>query len=166
MHIYRLSEPIDDFDGLIPLHEWLDGSPSRLAWALQAVLALSEPSAERHQCARISRAPCSRTSPRPCAVRAATRAARLLTGRQRELLRLVAAGHDNIAIARRLGPSPYTVRKHLENAFARLDVTSRTAAVAKVCPDATWLDPPAAAFPARDRGEGSVCTWLYSSGFW
>jgi hypothetical protein len=42
MHIYRLSEPIDDFDGLIPLHEWLDGSPSRLAWALQAVLALSE----------------------------------------------------------------------------------------------------------------------------
>lgn len=69
-------------------------------------------------------------------------AARLLTGRQRELLRLVAAGDDNVAIARRLGLSPYTVRKHLENAFARLDVTSRTAAVAKVCPDATWLDPP------------------------
>jgi DNA-binding CsgD family transcriptional regulator len=68
-------------------------------------------------------------------------AARLLTGRQRELLRLVAAGDDNVAIARRLGLSPYTVRKHLENAFARLDVTSRTAAVAKVCPDATWLDP-------------------------
>jgi DNA-binding CsgD family transcriptional regulator len=84
-------------------------------------------------------------------------AARLLTGRQRELLRLVVAGHDNIAIARRLGLSPYTVRKHLENAFARLDVTSRTAAVAKVCPDATWLDPPAAAFPTTDRGEGSVC---------
>lgn len=42
MHTYRLSEPIDDFDGLIPLHEWLDGSPSRLAWALQAVLALAE----------------------------------------------------------------------------------------------------------------------------
>jgi DNA-binding CsgD family transcriptional regulator len=68
-------------------------------------------------------------------------AARLLTGRQRELLGLVAAGHDNVAIARRLGLSPCTVRKHLENAFARLDVTSRTAAVAKVCPDATWLDP-------------------------
>ena len=69
-------------------------------------------------------------------------AARLLTRRQRELLRLVAAGDDNVAIARRLGLSPYTVRKHLENAFARLDVTSRTAAVARVCPDATWLDPP------------------------
>ena len=68
-------------------------------------------------------------------------AASLLTGRQRELLGLVAAGHDNVAIARQLGLSPYTVRKHLENAFARLDVTSRTAAVAKVRPDATWLDP-------------------------
>jgi DNA-binding CsgD family transcriptional regulator len=68
-------------------------------------------------------------------------AARLLTGRQQELLRLVAAGHDNIEIARRLSLSPCTVRKHLENVFARLEVTSRTAAVAKVCPDATWLDP-------------------------
>ena len=65
-------------------------------------------------------------------------ATRLLTGRQCELLRLVAAGHDNIAIACQLGLSPATVRKHLENAFARLEVSSRTAAVAKICPDATW----------------------------
>lgn len=70
-------------------------------------------------------------------------AARLLTGRQCELLRLVAAGHDNIAIARWLGLSPYTVRKHLENAFARLNVSSRTAAVAKFCPDVAWPEPPA-----------------------
>jgi len=61
-----------------------------------------------------------------------------LTGRQRELLALVAAGHDNIAIACQLGLSPATVRKHLENAFARLQVDSRTAAVAKICPDVTW----------------------------
>jgi DNA-binding CsgD family transcriptional regulator len=65
-------------------------------------------------------------------------ASRLLTGRQRELLRLVAAGHDNIAIACQLGLSPATVRKHLENAFARLEVSSRTEAVAKICPDAAW----------------------------
>jgi DNA-binding CsgD family transcriptional regulator len=65
-------------------------------------------------------------------------ASRLLTGRQRELLRLVAAGHDNIAIACQLGLSPATVRKHLENAFVRLEVSSRTAAVAKICPDAAW----------------------------
>jgi DNA-binding CsgD family transcriptional regulator len=65
-------------------------------------------------------------------------ASRVLTSRQRELLRLVAAGHDNIAIARQLGLSPATVRKHLENAFTRLEVSSRTEAVARICPDATW----------------------------
>jgi DNA-binding CsgD family transcriptional regulator len=65
-------------------------------------------------------------------------ASRRLTERQQELLGLVAAGHDNVAIARQLGLSPATVRKHLENAFARLEVTSRAAAVAKICPDATW----------------------------
>jgi len=65
-------------------------------------------------------------------------ASRLLTRRQQELLRLVAAGHDNIAIASQLGLSPATVRKHLENAFARLEVSSRTEAVAKICPDASW----------------------------
>jgi hypothetical protein len=42
LHVYRLSEPIDDFDGLTPLNEWLDGDAERLAWALQAVLALAE----------------------------------------------------------------------------------------------------------------------------
>lgn len=69
----------------------------------------------------------------------ARRAAALsLTARQRELLQLVAAGHTNIAIARRLELSPATVRKHLENTFARLDVTSRTEAVAKIRPDSAW----------------------------
>jgi DNA-binding CsgD family transcriptional regulator len=63
---------------------------------------------------------------------------RLLTERQRELLSLVAAGHDNIAIACQLGLSPGTVRKHLANAFARLEVSSRTEAVAKICADITW----------------------------
>ena len=42
LHVYRLSEPIDDFDGLTPLNEWLDGDAERLAWALRAVLALAE----------------------------------------------------------------------------------------------------------------------------
>lgn len=41
-HICRLSEPIDDFDGLAPLHEWINGDAERLAWALQAVLALAQ----------------------------------------------------------------------------------------------------------------------------
>jgi hypothetical protein len=42
LHVYRLSEPIDDFDGLTPLNEWLDGDTERLAWALRAVLALAQ----------------------------------------------------------------------------------------------------------------------------
>ena len=57
--------------------------------------------------------------------------AEALTRRQRELLGLVAAGHTNGQIARRLSISEATVRKHLENIFARLGVTSCTAAVAK-----------------------------------
>jgi DNA-binding CsgD family transcriptional regulator len=58
-----------------------------------------------------------------------------LTPRQRELLRLVAAGHTNAQIARRLGVTEKTVGKHLENIYARLQVSSRTAAVARAFAD-------------------------------
>jgi DNA-binding CsgD family transcriptional regulator len=54
-----------------------------------------------------------------------------LTPRQRQLLRLVAAGQTNRQIGRQLGVQESTVRKHLENVFQRLDVQSRTAAVAR-----------------------------------
>ena len=54
-----------------------------------------------------------------------------LTARQWELLRLVAAGHSNVEIARLLVLSENTVRKHLENIYERLGVSSRTAAVAR-----------------------------------
>ena len=40
-----------------------------------------------------------------------------LTPRQRDLLHLVAAGHTNAQIARRLGLSEGTVRTHLENIY-------------------------------------------------
>ncbi len=51
------------------------------------------------------------------------------------LLRLVAAGHTNTQIARRLGISAATVRTHLENIYERLQVSSRTAAVTRAFPD-------------------------------
>lgn len=57
-----------------------------------------------------------------------------LTARQRELLRLVAAGNTNAEIASRMFISPLTVRKHLENIFERLGVTNRAAAVAVAFP--------------------------------
>jgi DNA-binding CsgD family transcriptional regulator len=55
----------------------------------------------------------------------------LLTSRQRELLALVGAGLTNRQIGRRLQISEGTVRRHLENIFDRLSVTSRAAAVAQ-----------------------------------
>ena len=54
-----------------------------------------------------------------------------LTPREREILDLVSDGSTNIEIARELGISPTTVRSHLEHIFTKLDVSTRTAALAK-----------------------------------
>ena len=56
-----------------------------------------------------------------------------LTPRHWELLDLLAAGHTNAQIARRLGVTEGTVRKHLQNIYSRLQVSSRTAAVMREC---------------------------------
>jgi DNA-binding NarL/FixJ family response regulator len=50
---------------------------------------------------------------------------------------LVAAGHTNTQIARRLGLSEGTVRTHLVNIYGRLQVSSRTAAVTRAFPNGT-----------------------------
>ncbi|MEU6721331.1 hypothetical protein ABZ897_58650 [Nonomuraea sp. NPDC046802] len=43
MFVYALAQPIDLFDGLIPLPQWVStGGPERTSWALQAVLALAD----------------------------------------------------------------------------------------------------------------------------
>lgn len=65
-------------------------------------------------------------------------------------MQYVAAGHSNYQIGRRLHLSEGTVRKHLENAFTRLKVTSRAAAVAALGPD-IWrgTDGPALSVHAR-----------------
>lgn len=60
-----------------------------------------------------------------------------LTDRQWQLLRLIEAGLTNRQIARQLSISEHTVRKHLEHIFARLAVTSRTAAVGRAFPEPT-----------------------------
>jgi DNA-binding CsgD family transcriptional regulator len=54
-----------------------------------------------------------------------------LTSRQWEILRLVSDGCTNAQVARQLGLSEATVRKHLENTYARLGVSNRTAAVVR-----------------------------------
>jgi DNA-binding CsgD family transcriptional regulator len=62
----------------------------------------------------------------------ASDAARLLTGREREVMAHVSSGLSNAEIARVLVIEPSTVRKHLEHVFDKLGVGSRTAAVAKL----------------------------------
>jgi DNA-binding CsgD family transcriptional regulator len=55
-----------------------------------------------------------------------------LTAREAEILELVAAGLTNAAIAERLWVSPGTVKKHLENVYAKLGVANRAAAVVRI----------------------------------
>ena len=55
-----------------------------------------------------------------------------LTEREAEILDLVAVGKTNAEIAEALWIAPGTVRKHLENVYEKLEVHTRTAAVAKL----------------------------------
>lgn len=55
----------------------------------------------------------------------------VLTGREREVLRLVAEGASNRDVAQVLTLSDKTVGRHLANVYAKLGVSSRTAAVAR-----------------------------------
>lgn len=53
-----------------------------------------------------------------------------LSPRELEVVRLIARGRSNHAIARELSLSEKTVARHISNIFTKLDVTSRTAAAA------------------------------------
>ena len=54
-----------------------------------------------------------------------------ISARERDVLALIAAGHSNKVIARRLTISPNTVKTHVANLYQKLDVASRTQAVRK-----------------------------------
>ena len=68
----------------------------------------------------------------------------LLTAREREVLSWVARGKTNPQIAEVLWVSPATVRKHLENVYGKLGVSTRTAAVARFLGLADGQQPDAA----------------------
>ncbi len=53
-----------------------------------------------------------------------------LSGRERQVLSLVAAGKTNRRIAAELGISEHTVARHVSNISNKIGVTSRTAASA------------------------------------
>lgn len=54
-----------------------------------------------------------------------------LTGQEMKVLDALATGCANKEIARRLGLSPNTVKTHLANLYAKLEVTTRTGAVGR-----------------------------------
>jgi DNA-binding NarL/FixJ family response regulator len=54
-----------------------------------------------------------------------------LTGREREVLELIARGFTNPAIARHLVLSPKTVRNHISNIFAKLHIEARSEAIVR-----------------------------------
>jgi DNA-binding CsgD family transcriptional regulator len=65
---------------------------------------------------------------------------RRLTERELEVLQLVDDGRTNAEIAHILWVAPSTVRKHLENAYAKLGVRSRTEATALLRREASQAD--------------------------
>lgn len=73
-----------------------------------------------------------------------------LTKREREVLSWVALGKTNAEIAVILWLAPSTVRKHLENVYAKLSVRTRTAAVARFLGLVEPLSP-----GLRDGSEGA-----------
>jgi LuxR family maltose regulon positive regulatory protein len=54
-----------------------------------------------------------------------------LSDRELEVLRLIASGTSNQAAAKKLFVAPSTVKKHLENIYAKLGVGGRLEAVAR-----------------------------------
>ncbi|MFP5345953.1 MAG: response regulator transcription factor [Actinomycetes bacterium] len=91
---------------------------------------------------------------------AAARAA--LTPREREVLDLVALGASNAAVAEAMVVSPGTVKKHLDNIYAKLGVSSRSAAAQRVrargdpSPSWPWSSAQYGACPYRYPMPGSV----------
>jgi ATP/maltotriose-dependent transcriptional regulator MalT len=69
-------------------------------------------------------------SERP-APKAARRDTGGLSARELEVLRLISGGHNNQAIADRLCISEHTVHRHVANTLSKLQVSSRSAAVAR-----------------------------------
>ena len=72
-----------------------------------------------------------RTPPAPFVRNAAAQASLGLTGQEMKVLERLAEGQSNKEIARTLGLSPNTIKTHLANLFAKLEVARRTQAIGK-----------------------------------
>lgn len=75
-----------------------------------------------------------------------------LTVREREVLDLIAAGRTNPEITRQLFLSPKTVRNHISNIFAKLQVADRAQAIVRARQAGLGSSPPADRRPPADSG--------------
>jgi DNA-binding CsgD family transcriptional regulator len=73
----------------------------------------------------------ARAAPAPFQRNATAVASLGLTGQELKVLERLAEGLSNKEIARRLGLSPHTVKTHVSNLFAKLEVRRRTEAISK-----------------------------------
>ena len=69
------------------------------------------------------------------------------------MLRLISSGLSNQAIAERLCISEHTVHRHVANTLSKLDVPSRSAAVAQAARLGLLLSPGTASWPERAISE-------------
>lgn len=89
-----------------------------------------EPAYARRLLAALPAAEPAQTAPSPASAPGAKLVERL-SEREREVLQLIAEGLTNEEVAARLYLSLHTVKVHARNIYAKLDVTSRTQAVAR-----------------------------------
>ncbi len=135
-----------DLEGALPLLRralslWLELGVPYEAAQVRMTLASADRAAGDDEGARLELRAAQAVFERLGAVPDARRAAALLsaghdrlpgelTGRETQVLRLVAAGRTNRSIASELVISEHTVARHLNNIFAKLGVSSRAAATA------------------------------------
>ncbi len=105
----------------------LTGAIGRARNLLDEVVAIGRPLGAAPLCAR---ADALRAGLTEAAVPAPPRPAVRLTRREDEVLRLIASGESNPAIAARLGVSLRTVERHITNLYAKIDARGKADATA------------------------------------
>lgn len=115
---------------LVFLLEWMDYKHRAMQWSLQSYLLLV---AIGFACLGgwVGHRIAARTRVSDAPVNQAAIDALGLSDREMEVLQLLADGHANKLVARRLAISPNTVKTHVARLFEKLEVSSRTQAIAR-----------------------------------